>query len=251
MCSPMRGARPAGVVLVSEKRIGLPMWRSGPISGCSTVTMAPRAARCGSARWSSPFWTTLAETPACWSRSAMSSAACARVHAATRSSSCAARGETRGRRGEGGSSDQPTVVRNACQSRSSDDGDRHPAVVPSRGIHAVRRRVRRRVARLCDGRAGAGGVQVDVAEEVAPPPRPATSRSSGLRPSAGGARGRRGSHPPRASPPCDRGGSATQPPGYGASGWFQSHVTPANAELSGPKADTSPSGPPRPNACDV
>ena len=43
--APSSGAAPAVTKRVRLMRIGLPIWRSAPISGCSTVTMAPRAAR--------------------------------------------------------------------------------------------------------------------------------------------------------------------------------------------------------------
>ena len=166
MCSSNSGARPAGVGVRWEKCSGLPMWRSGPISGWSTVTIAPRAARCASARWSSPFWTVMAETPACCSRSVSSSAMRSRVHSATRASraSAAARrpSDAAQRRVVGPAGDRaearPVVV--------AHDRNRDPAVFAGARIDAVGRGIRRAVARLLERPPGARGLEVDLADQV-------------------------------------------------------------------------------------
>ena len=74
-------------------RSGFAAWRATPASGCTTLTSAPRTARCGSARCSSGPCTGMAETPrpGGWRRPLRALAPASTPRPARRARRCAAR----------------------------------------------------------------------------------------------------------------------------------------------------------------
>ena len=169
MCSPRSGAAPACRTAVRVMRSGLAMCRSAPISGCSTVTIAPRAARCASARWSSGLMHRHRRDAGGLQRlgDLLGDAIARPLGERARSSSCARREPSLRASRSAGSSSQPATARNALPRRAR----RRPRSPPSgRRPRTDRRRAGTAYATALPAaraaRPVAGALEVELAREV-------------------------------------------------------------------------------------